>query len=198
MPKEFYCLPVGIHDDKRVQKLNEQHNGHGLTCFHFIYWQCLKDGSYYITAPENVCNWLNINLYAHDWKPVLLSMYNLGLLSLKMGKDHKIITSTDIQQAFKAAHPRKPIKPEYCLIETVETKSNAIHAEDIKAAISKEKTAFQQELEQYIPRYGAEMIKAFYNYWSELTQDRKKMRFQQQKTWETPKRLATWANNNKK
>lgn len=44
-------------------------------------------------------------------------------------------------------------------------------------------------------KYTNDMIKKFFNYWSE--KDAKgKMRFQKQETWETGKRLATWYGNN--
>jgi hypothetical protein len=37
------------------------------------------------------------------------------------------------------------------------------------------------------------MIRAFYDYWSELNKPGVKMRFELQQTWELPLRLATWA-----
>ena len=37
------------------------------------------------------------------------------------------------------------------------------------------------------------MIRAFFDYWSELNKSCTKMRFELEKTWELPKRLATWA-----
>ena len=37
------------------------------------------------------------------------------------------------------------------------------------------------------------MIRAFFDYWSELKKSCAKMRFELEKTWELPKRLATWA-----
>ncbi len=44
-------------------------------------------------------------------------------------------------------------------------------------------------------QYASQMLKDFFNYWSE--KDAKgKMRFQLQKTWETKRRLLTWSKNN--
>ena len=41
------------------------------------------------------------------------------------------------------------------------------------------------------------MIRAFFDYWSELNKSETKMRFETNKTWEVAKRLATWANKEK-
>ena len=46
-------------------------------------------------------------------------------------------------------------------------------------------------------KYGAAMIREFYDYWSEMNKSQTKMRFEQQPTWETSLRLVTWANRDK-
>lgn len=45
--------------------------------------------------------------------------------------------------------------------------------------------------------YPKDMIRAFYDYWTEPNKTRTKMRFEMEKTWEVSRRLTTWANNNK-
>lgn len=54
---------------------------------------------------------------------------------------------------------------------------------------------FKDELIQFKDKYGVEMLKSFFNYWSEPNQSKTKMRFELQKTWDTSKRLATWSKN---
>lgn len=66
-----------------------------------------------------------------------------------------------------------------------------------KAATLKRRDFFYQSLVPYVERYGKEMIRAFYNHWSELDKSETKMRFEKQPTWEVAKRLATWANREK-
>ena len=46
-------------------------------------------------------------------------------------------------------------------------------------------------------KYGAAMIREFFDYWSEMNKSQTKMRFEQQPTWETSLRLVTWANRDK-
>lgn len=63
--------------------------------------------------------------------------------------------------------------------------------------VEKRKTDFYNSLIPYLKQYPKEMIRAFFDYWSELNKSRTKMRFENEKTWETSKRLVTWTNNEK-
>lgn len=51
---------------------------------------------------------------------------------------------------------------------------------------------FIADIERCKEFYTSEMLRAFYRHWSEPTADRKKMKFQLQKTWDTARRLVTW------
>lgn len=66
-----------------------------------------------------------------------------------------------------------------------------------KAATLKRKEDFYNSLVPYVIRYGKEMIRAFFDYWSELNKSETKMRFETEKTWELARRLSTWANREK-
>lgn len=45
-------------------------------------------------------------------------------------------------------------------------------------------------------QYKPEMVRAFFNYWTEKNKSGTKMRFEMEKTWEVSKRLQTWAARN--
>lgn len=62
--------------------------------------------------------------------------------------------------------------------------------------IEERRKEFNESLKPFFDQYGFQMMESFYNYWAELTMDKKKMRFEIQKTWETNLRLATWSKNN--
>ncbi len=51
---------------------------------------------------------------------------------------------------------------------------------------------FHDLLKDYVDLYGKNMVRAFYDYWSEPTQSGNKMRFELQKTWCLAGRLRTW------
>jgi len=56
---------------------------------------------------------------------------------------------------------------------------------------------FQDRLKIHVPTYGKEMIRAFYDYWTEKSEDAVKMRFEYQKSFEITRRLQTWQRNEK-
>lgn len=66
-----------------------------------------------------------------------------------------------------------------------------------ESKVEKRKKDFYNSLIPFLQQYPKEMIRAFFDYWSELNKSRTKMRFENEKTWETPKRLMTWANKEK-
>lgn len=56
--------------------------------------------------------------------------------------------------------------------------------------------AFYFKVAEYVGEYDKDMLRAFYNYWTEHNTDGKKMRFEMQKVFHIGRRLATWASNN--
>ena len=63
-----------------------------------------------------------------------------------------------------------------------------------KAATLSRKDSFYQSLVPFVGQYPKETVRAFYDYWSELNKSGTKMRYELERTWELPRRLATWAN----
>ena len=53
--------------------------------------------------------------------------------------------------------------------------------------------AFKKTLRPFVDKYGVELLKSFYEYWTEPNQSGTKMRFELEKTWEVGRRLVTWA-----
>lgn len=66
------------------------------------------------------------------------------------------------------------------------------------APLETRKEDFYNSLVEFVPKYGREMVREFFDYWSEFNKSKTKMRYELQKTWETNKRLATWASKNDK
>ena len=59
---------------------------------------------------------------------------------------------------------------------------------------------FTESLCGYIEKYGTEMVRSFYKYWSEKEngKTKPKMRWELEKTWDLSKRFSTWESNEKK
>ena len=52
---------------------------------------------------------------------------------------------------------------------------------------------FYDCLVPFVGQYGREMMREFYDYWSEPNKSRTKMRYELEKTWDITRRLRTWA-----
>lgn len=66
-----------------------------------------------------------------------------------------------------------------------------------EAATSARKEKFYASLIPFVDKYGKDMIREFFDYWSEMNRSKSKMRFEQQSTWELALRLKTWADREK-
>ena len=54
---------------------------------------------------------------------------------------------------------------------------------------------FHQECLRYVGKYDEQRLADFYNYWSEVNEQTGKMRFKEQRYWNTERRLKRWMNN---
>lgn len=70
-------------------------------------------------------------------------------------------------------------------------------AADAAALLEVREKRFYDSLVEYTAVYGAEMVRAFYDYWTEPNKSRTKMRFEQERTWDTARRLKAWAEREK-
>lgn len=58
--------------------------------------------------------------------------------------------------------------------------------------IEERKKDFATQVKQFLDKYDKEMLKAFYEYWSEHGPNDKKMRFEKQTSFGVSRRLSTW------
>ena len=59
------------------------------------------------------------------------------------------------------------------------------------------KLKFADTLKPFVEKYGKEMIRKFYDHWTEPNKSNTKFRQELEKTWGLEKRLTTWSNNEK-
>jgi hypothetical protein len=67
-----------------------------------------------------------------------------------------------------------------------------------KEQLEKRKLEFASTLEPFLNTYGKELLKDFYDYWTEPNKSNTKFRAEIEKTWSLERRLATWAKNDSK
>ncbi|SFC07301.1 hypothetical protein SAMN05421747_1049 [Parapedobacter composti] len=73
--------------------------------------------------------------------------------------------------------------------------SDGIDATKPAVSLADRQKAFGRSLEPYVSKYGAKMIRDFYEYWTEPNKPQTKFRQELEKTWDTARRLRTWSDN---
>ena len=61
------------------------------------------------------------------------------------------------------------------------------------ALLESRKEDFYNTLIPFVSKYGKEMVRAFFDYWSEPNKSNSKMRYELERTWDLARRLGTWA-----
>lgn len=61
--------------------------------------------------------------------------------------------------------------------------------------IKQSQLKFYEELKKYLGKYSKEMIRSFYDYWSEPNKSNTKIKYQMEKTWDIERRLSRWNKN---
>ena len=82
-------------------------------------------------------------------------------------------------------------------INKVINKETTIVAKKGQLSLEQEKACFRETIAPFVEKYGPNMCNDFFEYWTEPTQNGKKMRYQLEKTWEIGRRLARWNHNQK-
>jgi hypothetical protein len=74
----------------------------------------------------------------------------------------------------------------------------SIESKKKSTSIDDRKAKFYNDLIPYVETYGKDMIREFYDYWSEANRSATKMRWEQERTWELNLRLKYWAKRDNK
>ena len=67
-----------------------------------------------------------------------------------------------------------------------------------KVNIEERKSKFYSSLSLFVDEYPKQMLRDFFNYWSEHGENDKKLRFEKEKTFGIKQRLSTWHSRNPK
>ena len=76
---------------------------------------------------------------------------------------------------------------------SVQEKEEGKEKEKVEHTIDSRKNDFAELLKPFIEKYGREMIREFFLYWTEPNQKKQKMKFELQETWSLERRLNTWS-----
>lgn len=67
-----------------------------------------------------------------------------------------------------------------------------------KKDIEVQKSNLYSDLVPFVSIYGQTMVREFYDYWTEPNKSNTKVRWMLERTWDTKRRLSTWAKNESK
>jgi hypothetical protein len=71
-----------------------------------------------------------------------------------------------------------------------------VKVKEINNNIDIRKLKFADTLKPFLDKYGKEMIRKFYDYWTEPNKSNTKFKQELQKTWDVKRRLDSWSSNN--
>lgn len=102
-------------------------------------------------------------------------------------RNNKCITLDSLLQLLDSLGVRKLSKSDIKGVNNPQSKEEYIKEEEKKLYIS---------ISPFVEKYGKEMCRLFYEYWSEPNKSKTKLKYQMEKTWDIEKRLKRWNNNN--
>lgn len=130
----------------------------------------------------------------------LSKLIKMQLIEVNTERLYSIITICNYDDYFEAEvnNPKNELKNEYTKpVESPKEDKPKKTKEEIATATEKRKEKFYQELVPYVATYGKDMIRKFYDYWSETNKSKTRMRCETEKTWDLNLRLQNWARRNK-
>lgn len=130
----------------------------------------------------------------------LSKLIKMQLIEVNTERLYSIITICNYDDYFEAEvnKPKNELKNEDTKpVEAPKEDKPKKTKEEIATATEKRKEKFYQELVPYVATYGKDMIRKFYDYWSETNKSKTRMRCETEKTWDLNLRLQNWTRRNK-
>lgn len=136
------------------------------------------------------------NLISSEEKKISSAKTHISSEEKRVSSEEKPISSEKTPvSSDRIEENRKEIKENSTKVEPKKSPAEKLSAAQAAAQTRKEK--FYNELIPYVERYGSQMVRAFYDYWSELNKSKTQMRFEKETTWETERRLSYWEKREK-
>ena len=119
-----------------------------------------------------------------------LKRYNIDLYEKVLSNNITLKEAIELAKTRKNSHsdilPSQDIA-KLAVNDNVNVNVNVINKIEARSQI------FKDSLLDFKNKYQVNMLKEFYNYWTEPNQSKSKMRFELEKTWSLDRRLETWA-----
>jgi hypothetical protein len=120
---------------------------------------------------------------------------------VKAEEGNKRILKTLLKESLRPSYRKveDPLKDSFKHNNTLSNSSSNTPSNSATTVASLEdrKQDFMERLTPFVGQYGKEMLRAFFDYWTEHNEGGRKMRFEMQRVFHIQKRLMTWARNDK-
>jgi len=153
----------------------------------------MTDGWFFNTAKnieEDTC------LTSHQQRKAIKSLKDLGIIETKVvgipAKQHFKIIENKLLSYFNTSCKESA----KLVIKKTQTINNNNNNNNNKNNISNRRDKFVFEVLTF--DYEESILNSFIDYWTEPNKSNTKMKYELNKTWETKRRLKTWAANQKK
>lgn len=161
--------------------------------------------------PDDVAGRLFKHIYAYvnDEQPITEELLlNIAFEPIKMQLKRDLIKwETQLEQRKKAGlksaevRKRNATKTNERSISSTDNVNVNVNVNDInkdsKANLEIRSLAFKEKLVPFKNKYEIELLKNFFQYWTEPNLSKTKMLFELQKTFDIERRLSTWVRNDK-
>ena len=153
----------------------------------------MTDGWFFNTAKnieDDTC------LTSHQQRKAIKSLKDLGIIETKVvgipAKQHFKIIENKLLSYFNTSCEETA----KLVVKKTQTINKNNNNNNNNNNISNRKNEFVFEVLSF--DYDESILNGFIDYWTEPNKSKSKMKFELEKTWETKRRLKTWANNQKK
>ena len=153
----------------------------------------MTDGWFFNTAKnieDDTC------LTSHQQRKAIKSLKDLGIIETKVvgipAKQHFKIIENKLLSYFNTSCEESA----KLVVKKTQTINNNNNKNNNNNNISNRRNEFVFEVLSF--DYDESILNGFIDYWTEPNKSKSKMKFELEKTWETKRRLKTWANNQKK
>jgi hypothetical protein len=208
---DYFPHDADMRNDPRIKALRRKFNLEGYAIYSMLL-EFLTDSDYFEFKNDN----LSLELVAGDFDietdkltSILQYCFQLGLFQLdaitniiscksldnrlepllsKRKRDRNEVIADDNTQSRVEESKVKKRK------EKEKKADDNITATKV-ATIEERQLGLMDDLKPFVEKYGKEMLREFFDYWTEKNKNGKKMRFEMQKVFDISLRLATWNKN---
>jgi hypothetical protein len=207
----YFTHDYNSRTDEKIKLLIRRHGMTGYGIFWSIIEDLYNNANALRTDYEGIAfdlhsNELIVKSIINDFELFSINGEYFGSLSIERRLNERSLKSEKARESASYRWNKRKTDTNALQIESERNAIKERKGKDIKeskenkeednanklAARSKE---FEKSLIPYIGTYSKEMIREFADYWTEPNKSKTKMLFEMKPTWDTSKRLATWARN---